>query len=291
MKVGIVTYVHGWYVDYIPFFIYAVSKSYPEYEVRVFLRETLTDSVRRNLVNLRGKAKFSIKEGYLADIGVRSDKTNKPYYIRWLIPYYSLKDLDVAFICDVDTLIMTENPTMVDQRLEICKRHNLPFANYQRDYHEDYPPRITGWHFIKVHDYYKEAGWLIDKLRDEDIDITTMQNKYCYINSLGESQWGQESLLHYIIRKIFGDVELSEKFPTHHGIHLGPIRSDQHIKLYERDPKIVEKFGLNAKYWYDAQAFEFVNDRILNKMIKELADSNVKLVMAKFVQGLKNVYI
>ena len=285
MKVGIVTYVHGWYADYIPFFVYAISKSYPEYESRIFLRETLPNSARRNLALVRGLANFQIQEGYLANIGIRDDEAKKPYYLRWLTPYYSLKDLDAAFICDVDLLMISESPTMLDQRLAVCARNGVPFANYERDFHPDYPPRITGWHFILVDEYYKKVGPIIDKLRNEDIDITAMKNNYCYENGLGEKQWGQESLLHYIIREAFGDVDLSHKFPTHHGVHLGPIRANLHHRLYNKEPKIIKRFGFNADYWYSPQAFQFANDDIIIQMARNLPNGNVKTVITRYIES------
>lgn len=290
MNVGVVTYVHGWYVDYIPFFIYSISKVYPDYEIRVFLRETLPDHTRFNLSLLDG-ANFKVIEGYLADVGCRNDKSKKPYYLRWLIPHYSISDLDTAFICDVDLLMLKESTPLADFRSAICDKLGLPFANYIREPHPDYPPRITGWHFIKVKEYYDVVGEIIDSYRDSDVDITELKNRYYYKNGLGEIQWGQESLLYEIIMEGFGDVDLEIKFPTHHGIHLGPLRANLHRRLYNREPEIIDRFGYNERYWYDPQAFELANDPMINKMLDNLPNGNVKTVITRFVNDLGHAYI
>lgn len=288
MKVGVITYVHGWYIDYIPFFIYSILQAYPDYKIKVFIRETIPDSVKFNLSFLPVD-RFEIIEEYLSNFGIRDDPSKKPYYLRWLIPYCDINEFDYAFICDVDFLMISENPTMADQRLDICNHNKVPFANYQRDPHPNYPSRITGWHFIKVHEYYEKTGQIIDALRNQDIDITKMKNKYSYKNGLGETQWGQESLLYYIIRESFGDIDLSKKFPTHHGIHLGPIRANLHLRLYNNDPTIVDKFGMNAKYWYSEQARKLARDPIICEMINKLPNNNVKLIMTRFSNDLNNV--
>lgn len=291
MKVGVVTYVHGWYQDYIPFFIYSIHKSYPEYTVRIFLRESLNDITRRNLMLLRDKCDFQIQEHYLDHLGRSDDAAKKPYYLRWLIPEYSFKGIDCAFVCDVDLLMLHEKQPMHEQRLEICDLNAVPFANYERDPHEEYPPRITGWHFIKVGEYFKQAGAIIDRLRNQDIDITSLQHKYCYPNGLGEMQWGQESLLHFIIRESFGQVDLTRKFPTHHGIHLGPIRADLHKRFYAGDRQMRDRFGLNGPYWTSAGAFEYINDKMVKILLANLGDCHVKTIITKFIEDLSYVLL
>lgn len=288
MRVAVVSYVHGWYMDYIPLFVYAVNKSYPDYIPRIFVRHTIPDEIKISLQRLRKTCHFEIQEQYLTAYGERKDPAYKPYYLRWLIPHYSLADLDVAFICDIDLLMFPESPTMLEQRLEICKLNGLPFANYQRPDHPKYPPRVTGWHFILVSEYYRVVGELTSRLLAEDVDITQLKHSYKYSNGLGESQWGQESLLHYIIRECFGEVDISRQFPTHHGLHLGPLRANLHRQLF--NGKSLDHFGLNTQYWFSIEAQKYARDPMVHELFHLMRPGKAKQVVATFLKDFQQCH-
>lgn len=47
MKICLTTFVQGHlYQEYLPMLIYSIGKAYPEYDVKIFLHDTLRDDLR-----------------------------------------------------------------------------------------------------------------------------------------------------------------------------------------------------------------------------------------------------
>lgn len=214
-----VTYVHGWYKYYIPLFIKSVKLAYPEYEIRIFCNY---------------KPKLN-PDAEMYEFRNPHYKSNKPYYLRWLLPADAFSDLDYAFICDVDLLMLPEDPPMHTIRKEIISKIGKPYANFLRKSHPDYPERYTGWHFIQCKPYYDAIEPIIKPIiKNIHFDISQPPS-YGYYNGFGEFQWGQEHLLYKILEEAFGvnpENEHEDKIPfaNHHGIHLGPLRGGIDIK-------------------------------------------------------------
>lgn len=279
MIIGVSTFVHGWYVDYIPIYIYSIIKSYPLYKPRVFIQNTLDKNIIESL-NLI-PSNFDIIENKFND-KINKDPSKKPYYLRWLLSESDFHGLDCVFICDVDYIMLKEDPPMHEQRLLICKNINQPYANFLRKKSNNYPERISGWHFIKVKEYYEKTKIVIeDIINDKNFDISNYPS-YCYNNGFGEKQWGQESLLYKIIKLSFDldDESIREpinKFPYHHGLHLGPFRTNIPYKFIKGDKKSIEHIGINSKYIKMVKEInEIFNDNIMIKLIEKIKNEKVK---------------
>ena len=54
MKICLTTFVQGHlYQEYLPMLIYSIGKAYPEYDVKIFLHDTLRDDLRPALDMIR----------------------------------------------------------------------------------------------------------------------------------------------------------------------------------------------------------------------------------------------
>ena len=235
-KIGVVTYVHGWYRHYIPLFVRAWQLAYPEYEILIFCDEILQPVAGATLIPFPSR-----------------HASEKPYYMRWLIPPEYLSHLDRAFICDVDLIPLREEPTLAAVRDEFMTASGFPFANWLRPTEPGYPDRVTGWHWIDIKPYYARVQPITEQiLRDYTFNIANPPS-YSYPNSFGELQWGQEALLFRILHEAFGlsdqhRAKSKWQFANHHGLHLGPLRGGM-----PRDT-IAQRLGPNACFWKQAHA-------------------------------------
>jgi hypothetical protein len=280
--VAITTFVHGWYSDYVPIFVHSILKAYPEYFVKIFVQGEIGDHNRKSL-NLIQSDKFEIVE-YFFDKFKFNDVSKKPYYLRWLIPYNFLKEFEYAFICDVDLIMFKEYPTLLAQR--IANSHGLPYTNFIRTSHSNYPPRISGWHFIEVKRYYEKVEPIIQKIiNDDSFDISTPPS-YLYNNGMGEQQWGQEALLYTIIEQAFGINNIINEdknvYPYHHGLHLGPFRGKLPELIKRKDKKAILHIGRNIKYWQNKrEILSYLNDDTYNQIYLNIKEQKVKMVLEK----------
>jgi len=137
-----------------------------------------------------------------------------------------------------------------------------------------------------IEQYYKKVQPVIDKI-PPSFDITSIPH-YSYGDGFGGRRFGQESLLYTILMEAFDfDAELLRQskiaFPTHHGVHLGPIRGGLHKRFYDRDPKIISHFGLNACYWDRQKLSKLAKDQTFVWIYNNLPDGNVKLILKRFL--------
>ena len=69
MKICLTTFVQRHlYQEYLPMLIYSIGKAYPEYDVKIFLHDTLRDDLRPALDMIRSTYdRFEIREHTFAD--------------------------------------------------------------------------------------------------------------------------------------------------------------------------------------------------------------------------------
>lgn len=269
---GLVTYVHGWYKDYIPLFVHAAKWAYPEYHVRIFVDEIPTFKVDAELIRFDNPHKKAVK----------------PYYLRWLLPPESFIGLDYAFICDVDLLTLREYPRMAEIRKAIMDTTGRPYANYLRKPAPNHPERYTGWHFIDVEPYYEKV-WPHAKLilEDQDFDISTPPS-YGYYNGFGEWQWGQEHLLYRLIEKAFGvdrEVEHENRlaFANHHGLHLGPLRGGMRLR------DVSTRLPLNDRFWLNRDRVQdLIQSPGFLDLVARTHDERVRVVLGRLLDMFGN---
>lgn len=265
--IGVTTFVYGWYVDYIPFFINAIREAYPDLHIKIFVQGRISSFCQTALGKLDG---FTIVEDYFNDWHESS-----PYYLRWLIPCEALADFNQTFICDIDLLMLRESPTLVDQRLDIAKSIQMPFANFVRAPKTGFPNRISGWHFILNKEYYEHVEPIIQEFLKAKISIQDFPT-YRYDNGFGEARFGQESLLFEIIRRAFGITsELNEQnYPYHHGLHLGPLR---------RNASRPHWIGPNLVYWTKSNFRQLTGNAKFKEFMKLPKNDKVHTVLTNLV--------
>lgn len=266
-RFGVATYVHGWYHEYVPLFVHAWQRAYPDYRILVFTHEE-----RQH--HCPGAEFIHLPSCH---------RSQKPYYMRWLIPPEKLVGLDYAFICDVDLLAIRESPAMHTACLYRMIQTGRPFANWVRPPADGYPNRVTGWHFIDVEKYYEKVWPFAERvLHDETFDIANPPS-YRYDNGTGEKQWGQEALLYQLLDAAFHldarDREVADTWANHHGLHLGPLRGGM------KRADILPRLGHNAKFWNDRpQINTLLTDPEFQRLVSRVTEPLVQRVLRRLYE-------
>src|SRR5690625_7837781 len=78
MKICMAVYVFGDYTRYIPYYVYSVLKSYPDYYVKVFTRDSLSPNEKKCMALIRDQVSpnFEVIESYF-DESLHFVKTTK----------------------------------------------------------------------------------------------------------------------------------------------------------------------------------------------------------------------
>ena len=133
----IMAYVYGeHYKSYIPFFVYSVWKTYPWYDVVIYLDEKLPTYVEQDLeaLNQKGCDNFRILliDG---DFGFGKKAIKSPVIqrsLRWFNYPEFLKEYSAVYVGDIDIFICPEKMSIYQQHEEHSKYLGVPFSNYAR---------------------------------------------------------------------------------------------------------------------------------------------------------------
>ena len=200
--------VYGTYSRFIPFYIYSVLRSYPDYFVKIFLQGTLTHGERRALKLLAKNhfSNFEVVENY--DDSIQGD------WLRWLLPRDEFTGFDYLYIGDVDFLIVRDNPPLHEAHLAHCRRRELPWSNEVRKGTR----YLTGLHFVILDEYYDALGDVIDELRATIDHVNGPRPETAILN---------EQFLYELVSRAFPVAESTgaDFYRPHHGFHLGHTRS------------------------------------------------------------------
>lgn len=285
-----VAFVYGDYTKYIPFYIYSILKSYPNYFVKIFVNKRLDPQEEKalELINRRLSTNFEIKEDYFNQFDL--ERLNIPKEgkkaIRFLIPKHEFVDFENVYFGDIDILIVRENPDLLQTHLEHCNKVNLPYSNLIRKGEK----RLTGLHFFKVDEYYEKMDSLINSyLKDEEKLIQTV-SKY---------KWDEEFLYHIVEEGIgFGDLS-KHPYRPHHGFHIANIRNGKLKKGYlENGPRNVvhmlpeysELRGKLEEYFMDPlflDILELIPDLGIIKLSNIIMENNINPRLRKLQQENK----
>ncbi|AST95149.1 hypothetical protein [Shouchella clausii] len=207
----VTTYVFGNYKRYIPYFVYSVLKSYPDYFVKVFSYDNLstkeTDSLERIKQHL--SSSFEIKENYYTD---KISKASEGKARRFLLPHAEFKGFKYAYIGDIDFLIVKEEPSLLDSHIKHCQDIGLPYSNQIRPQSR----RLTGLHFFKVKEYFEKMEPVINEYIDAPEKI----------EAAFRTGIRNEEFLYNLIEQTIGFGKMNDHhYRPHHGFHLGILRS------------------------------------------------------------------
>ena len=206
------SFVHGWYQDFIPLFLYSIYRSYPDHDCLIFLREYLC---RNNIISLEALRKkydhFRLVEEYRE---VDCTYVKHLPAVRFLIPGEAFQEYDFLYMTDIDFLILQEyDLTFYDYYWEHCRFTGLPFSNSFFTDHLN-RTRLTGLQFMVVKPYYESMNPIMQRVIGGD--------PYC--QSIIDSLAFDEQCLYYMANQTFDLSLLNGYSRPHHGIHFGHVR-------------------------------------------------------------------
>lgn len=218
-----VAFVYGKYTKYIPYYIYSILRSYPNFYVKIFVNDSLNINERNCLNMIRKKLSnnFEVKENFFKQFNF--DKWNVSEEgrkaIRFLIPRKEFIEFQNVYFGDIDFLIFNENPGILEGHLSHCEKVGLPYSNLVRKNSH----RLTGLHFFKVEEYYNKMDKIINNY---------LEDKEMLVNQLSKIKWDEE-FLYKIVEEGIGFGQLAKyDYRPHHGFHIGCIRHGKIIDGY-----------------------------------------------------------
>ena len=216
------TFVSGWkYQFYIPFYLYFMKYSYPEYFSLIAYKEVLSNQVKESIKYLQG-GNFRIAENVFRDFpeekGMRST-------LRWLMYFEEFKDFEYVYIGDIDLLYVRENPTLLERHKKVCDDNGTFYSNtVWLDDHNTRGIRFTGLHFVKSKPYYEKMLPIIKKYQElfkYSADIPEFFN-----DTLG--LYDNQHAIYVMMKEAGIEVMDKEKpknvFFEYNGLHLGDSR-------------------------------------------------------------------
>jgi len=262
----ITTYVSGKnYQDFIPIFIFSLSKAYPEYDVIIFIGEVLNENVKKSLSLLEKKINFKIIENYLSFVPNSLTPRVSIMAKRWLLYTDDFVQYDYIYIGDIDVFILKENPSLLDQHIIHCKTIGLNYSNIIRKSHYN---RITGLHFFNREPYFDKMLPVIDKytqlMKNNEL-VYKYSCEYMLYDMISESGLGICS------RAMSKDSKDPRKasFRVNHGFHLAIFRNFFIKKRDVMSEHIKRRITLIRDVIDDSLFFE-IEQNIESKMVRRI---------------------
>ncbi|QQK80839.1 hypothetical protein HUG20_13675 [Salicibibacter cibi] len=219
-------YVFGNYTKYIPYYVYSILKSYPNYFVKVFVMDRLStkENACMKMIKKNLSTNFEIKENYFPYTPFKDGKKGKPF--RFLIPQTEFSEFEYVYIGDIDFLITKETPSLLEGHVNHCEKIGLPYSNQIRSNSE----RLTGLHFFNVDEYYKKMNPIIEYYHHHLDEVYSFMKRY----------QTDEKFLYHIIEKGIGFGKINQfSYRPHHGFHLGILRIngfDNYVREGQSNP-------------------------------------------------------
>lgn len=306
-NVCLTTFIYGVkYQAYIPFLVYSCFKSYPEYDIRLYLFDKLDKDVRKQL-DFINAPNVTIIEHQFSDCPNMTPL--KARSLRWVLWDDVFLKYDYLYIVDIDMLYIKEPIPLHVQHIEHMKTTGLFFDNLVRCFKrhpfnyqsigyrlkqaglqsflrylfsstKDY--RLTGLHFIETKRYYEK----LDKNR-----ILYFKNIIYDGSFLAKvMSSNDESFLYYIAmtsglapdrlsiqtesyKMLDFNNYTRPEFRPHHGIHLGIFRKD--LQSEGKRKTILD----SDVYLYYIKKFEkdYLQDPLFIKIIEYSSDEIKRL--------------
>ena len=284
------TYVAGKrYQAFIPLLVYSCKKAYPEYDIILFLHETLEVEIKLLLEKSGLIDKVIIRENvYAEDTKMNALKAASYRWVLWDDIFLTYKYL---YIVDIDMFYIREPKPLHLQHVERMQVSGLPFDNLVRKFrwkrtfralmrrikyaHFHKLPQfishkviadngLSGLHFIDIHSFYTSSNReYLDTIRARIKlpyyfpEIMVANNEvllYRIVTDLGyDCSWlGFQSSPTIMLS--FAD-NMRKEFRPHHGIHLGIFKSQSYSEWSENTRKSVEPILNSEAYSYYVQKY------------------------------------
>lgn len=273
------TYVYGdKYQAFIPLLVYSCKKAYPEYDIMLFLHDSLSRDIQKQLQDFNLYDKVIIKEKAYQFKNINSLTAGSTRWVLWDDIFLEYRYL---YIIDVDMFYIREPKPLHIQHAERMNMTGLPFDNLRRETihpktvknilrrikyahlhlfckyifsKKIVEQRLTGLHFINVHRFYTEENIkYISSIKDR------LNKKYFFPEIMISND---EALLYRMMVDLGYDCSklgcqsstdkmlsfydnLREEFRPHHGIHLG-IFKNQYFSEMDNQHQITCKSILDS---------------------------------------------
>lgn len=261
-RICLTTFVYGEkYIAYIPFLVYSCIKSYPDYDIKIFVYGEISDSIKKQLVFIESKSNIEIIENAYSDFKSMTPLVSKT--LRWLLWDDSFKTYDYLYTVDIDMLYMSEPTPLHEQHKEHMKTLDLPFSNIKRerefnflkfyDFAKAYQElgflhalrcfgkrlveyKLSGLHFVEIDKYYSLENLEIinsalkDLKEGRFIDGVCFPNNEIFLFKLVEKMgynMDRVPLQRNALNMLSPENPSRLEFRPHHGIHLGCLVDDK----------------------------------------------------------------
>lgn len=167
-RLCIATWVYGRkYQGWIPVYVYSIKKNYPEYDIKIFVDGMLSLGIKRLLEKYKLTDSVQIIENILKKDNFPSKSDMEKRCIRWLIGGDRFKEYDYVYMGDIDIYIVKEEEDLLQQHIKMIQKTRWNYSNairltladyykYRKKMDSRHLMRLTGLHFIKVNEYYKQ---------------------------------------------------------------------------------------------------------------------------------------
>ena len=311
-KVCLSTFVYGEkYQDYIPFLLFSITKSYPEYYVTLFVYNSLSIRVQKQIADLSlDDTKIKIIENVFSNGGRMTPQ--KSQCLRWLLWDDSFYGFDYIYFVDIDILYFREPKPIHIQHAIHMEKTGLPYDNMRRlhirhpfavsdlmqrlkyanvkkllrfFFGEKVEYRATGLHFIRVKDYYSA----FDSSKRQLFTNWVFNGAW-----LKEVMYPNDEVLLYKLLEIVGlhpeklpiqtnsSISLDfdncerEEFRPHHGIHLGIFRMSME-----------QIIGSSANDILSSTSYNYYVEQLVNGYLK---DKRFQSLLNSASSGIKDLY-
>lgn len=211
MSVCLSTVVDKEYIAYLPLFVYCANKVYPDYHIRLFLRDPCPYNLKAWKLNCETVPLFENFPRYkYASIALRF-VIDRSYY----------SDFDYVYITDIDMMIMRENKDIETFHCLEMQQTGLCYSNSLRNAsHYEGSQSLTGLHFASK-EWFKRTNDIVDDYR-----------KYMEAGLIGLYREFDGVMLYRIAQRsglgLPGKYKLASR---HHGVHLANFRLFPNDKL------------------------------------------------------------
>ena len=253
MKLCITTVVDRKYQQYLPLFIYCTKKTYPDYHVKIFLIDELSEYVKKALKLI--KMDYELVSGVFEDWARPSQYS--PISWRFVIPKEHFEGYHYIYITDIDMMIMPEKVPLLNFHLNEMGETGLNYSNSLRaKSHWMGRESLSGLHFCSY-------GWMNDVEKVMDKYRIMLKN-----GDVGEKREYDGHML-YLMTKESG-LRTPPKLPLkkrHHGIHIGTMR------LYNDEASLRARINTDmSQKWKTLR-----KDSVFKKILKIVSqDANLK---------------
>lgn len=207
----IVAVVDDGYQEYVPLYLYFLSRAYPRYEARIYFRGRFHPQVSDALDSLRDTARFEI-----LPIPYDFDESNPQAIksVRWVLYDDAFLDFEYVYIGDIDMFVVPEETPLHEVHAAHCREIARPYSNRVRGRQR----KLTGLHFVQTREYFDALRPTMDRYREAALR--------------GALQISNEELLYRMIDESVGLPPFVGNFVTHHGMHARAF--DQYRPLAEQ---------------------------------------------------------